>query len=487
VVFADGAAGITGAVTPGNALVGTTTNDRISSYGVTALANGNYLVKSADWANGAAANAGALSFGSGTTGVTGAVSAANSLVGTHAGSLIGLNVHELQNGHYVTASSSWRNASAIGLGAVTWGDGINGTTGAVTGTNSLVGSTAQDQVGSRVVPLANGHYVVGSPGFGATDTGAVTWCDGAGGCSGILSAANSMLGSQPAEGLGLGLFALRDRADYVVANAGWDDGAIVDVGAVKQFDGTSALTGVFSASGALTGSSAGDRVGDCTLGACLRALAGGWYAVFSPDWNDGGIADVGAVTWMDPDAPKSGIVSGSNSLIGGSAGDRVGFASESNAYLLGDYTVVQSQGFDHGAATDAGAVTLLRAGSDVTGPLSTANSLLGSSVSDQVGYAGINLGPESTIRYLTVDRFAVRHLRWDNGAIVDAGAVTLASTDMPLADTIHAGNSVLGTVANGAQDMTLAFDRARDQLAVGRPGSNLVTLLDFRLFAEGFE
>ena len=47
-----------------------------------ALSNGNYVVRSAYWDNGAATNAGAVTWGSGTTGVSGVVSSSNSLVGS---------------------------------------------------------------------------------------------------------------------------------------------------------------------------------------------------------------------------------------------------------------------------------------------------------------------------------------------------------------------------------------------------------------------
>ena len=42
-----------------------------ASGGVTALSNGNYVVSSPNWTNGAAANAGAVTWGSGTAGVSG--------------------------------------------------------------------------------------------------------------------------------------------------------------------------------------------------------------------------------------------------------------------------------------------------------------------------------------------------------------------------------------------------------------------------------
>ena len=57
--------------------------------GVTALSNGNYVVSSPNWTNGAAASAGAVTWGSGTAGVSGPVSASNSLVGSTANDSVG--------------------------------------------------------------------------------------------------------------------------------------------------------------------------------------------------------------------------------------------------------------------------------------------------------------------------------------------------------------------------------------------------------------
>ena len=51
---------------------------------MTALSNGNYVVRSPSWDNGAATDAGAVTWGSGDEGVSGVVSAANSLVGSTA-------------------------------------------------------------------------------------------------------------------------------------------------------------------------------------------------------------------------------------------------------------------------------------------------------------------------------------------------------------------------------------------------------------------
>ena len=71
----------------------------------------------------------------------------------------------------------WDNGAATDAGAVTWGSGTAGVSGVVSAANSLVGSTANDQVGyGGVTALSNGNYVVRSPAWdngAATDAGAV--------------------------------------------------------------------------------------------------------------------------------------------------------------------------------------------------------------------------------------------------------------------------------------------------------------------------
>ncbi len=54
----------------------------------------------------------------------------------------------LSNGNYVVDSSTWANGTAADAGAVTWGNGTAGVSGPISATNSLVGSTANDSVGS---------------------------------------------------------------------------------------------------------------------------------------------------------------------------------------------------------------------------------------------------------------------------------------------------------------------------------------------------
>src|SRR5207302_3415171 len=126
-------------------LRGSTAGDVVGSSGVTALSNGNYVIRSQSWDNGAIVDAGAATWGNGTTGVSGAVSAANSLVGSTASDNVGSSgVTALSNGNYVVASPDWNG----GLGASTWGNGSTGVAGVLSAANSLVGSTPGDPPGS---------------------------------------------------------------------------------------------------------------------------------------------------------------------------------------------------------------------------------------------------------------------------------------------------------------------------------------------------
>src|SRR5258706_280880 len=132
--------GSTGALI--STLRGSTASDQIGTS-VTALSNGNYVVSSSSWDNGAVVNAGAAPWGSGTTGVSGVVSAANSLVGSTANDNVGsTGVTALSNGNYVVASAVWDNGAVLNAGAVTWGSGTTGVTGVVSAVVPLPQVTA---------------------------------------------------------------------------------------------------------------------------------------------------------------------------------------------------------------------------------------------------------------------------------------------------------------------------------------------------------
>jgi hypothetical protein len=399
-------------------LHGSTTNDQIGSSGINVLQNGNFVVSSANWNS----NRGAVTWGSATTGFIGGtsvtVSAANSLVGTSANDNVGGNgVTALTNGNYIVRSSFWRNTSPAtpGAGAVTWGNGSTGISGPITAANSLVGSSANDQVGNfDVTTLTNGNYVVHSPNWdntspAAVNAGAVTWANGSTGISGPITAANSLVGTSINDQVG--------------------------------FSGVTALTN-------------------------------GNYVINSPFWDNTSpaTAEAGAVTWGNGSTGISGPITAANSLVGSFANDNVGSGGVTSL-TNGNY-VVSSRVWNNTSppTEDAGAVTWANGSTGISGPVTSANSLVGTSAGDQVGTAGVTA--------LTNGNYVVNSPQWDNTspAAVNAGAVTWANGSTGTSGSVSTINSVLGTVASAGSSMTFDYVPALNQLIVGRPDSNLVTL-----------
>src|SRR5262249_48784793 len=149
--------------------------------GVSSLSNGNYVVRNLLW-NG---QRGAVTWGSGTGGVTGAVDASNSLVGSSPGDQVGSGFTLLSNGNYVVTRAAAR-------GAATWGNGTTGVTGTVSAANTLAGT-----FGSAIILLSNGNYVVRSPYWNGS-RGAATWVSGTTGQTvdgnGTITPQNSLVG-----------------------------------------------------------------------------------------------------------------------------------------------------------------------------------------------------------------------------------------------------------------------------------------------------
>lgn len=499
VTWGNGNAGITGVVSPVNSLVGTLFNNAVGAGKLGVLSNGNYVVVSPNWSSATIYQAGAVTWANGATGRVGEVSASNSLIGSKESDRVGAgSVRALTNGNYVVSSTQWDGDTGINVGAVTW---VNGTTGlvAVVGPdNSLVGSTTEDLVGgsisvnnrpySGVVALSNGNYVVVSSGWdngGNVDAGAVTWANGETGLSGAVSIANSLFGPSAGDNVGGTGAWLLANGNFVVLSPGWSKGAVLRVGAATWAPGNSGIVGPVSALNSLTGTTESDYIGINGL----AALTNGHYVVLSPFWNNGAVADVGAVTWLDGTVSTSALVSPANSLVGSIAFDNVGITSVS-ALTNGNY-VVPSPSWDDAALADVGAVTWANGSTGLNGPVSPGNSLIGSTTGDNVGgFDSAALGATSTVG-LAGGNYAVVSDSWDNSALTDAGAITLGRGDAGTVGAINASNSVRGTAANGGQDHVFGYDSARAQLVVGRPASNIVSLFKLSIadviFANGFE
>lgn len=453
--------GVNGVVSAGNSLVGGTAGDFVGGGvgGVTTLAlpNGNYVVVSSGWDNGSIVDAGAVTFGSGTTGVSGLVSAGNSLVGSAQSDTVGSNltgpqVTVLANGNYVVASPFWDNGPLTQAGAVTFGSGTTGVSGPVSATNSLVGGSAADAVGNGgVTALANGNYVVRSIAWN-NRLGAVTFGSGVTGITGPVSAGNSLVGSIPGDFVGAGpvvgaggtggVTAL-PNGNYVVTSTAWSNGALASVGAVTFGSGTTGISGPVSTGNSLVGGAANSRIGNRGV----VALANANFVVVSTDWDNGPMANAGAVTFGSGTSGIVGELSPANSLVGGSSGDQIGSnptaANVQTRTVLplanGNY-VVLSPAWDNGAAADAGAVTFGSGTSGISGVLSAANSLVGSTTDDRIGFDGAAI----SVTELASGNYVVASPNWDGGA-VDAGAVTFGSGASGVLGVVTATNSLVGT------------------------------------------
>ena len=474
VTWGNGSGGTVGAVSAANSLVGSTASDQVGLDPVTALSNGHYVARSSNWDNGAATNAGAATWGNGTGGTVGAVSATNSLVGTKTDDGVDGGVTALTNGNYVVRNPNWDNGAVANVGAVTWGNGTTGSVGNVSTANSLVGSTADDTVGtidvtaldtSGVTALSNGNYVVCSQSWdnGAINSaGAATWGDGTTGTVGVVSAANSLVGSTESDQVGFFRVIALSNGNYVVSSPNWDNGAVTNAGAATWGNGTTGTVGTVSAENSLVGSKADDQVG--TPG--VTALSNGNYVVNSRNWDNGVVNDAGASTWANGTTGLTGAVSAANSLVGSKSSDYVGFHL-AIALTNGNY-VVRTQYWDNGAVWDVGAATWGNGTTGTVGTVSAENSLVGSIASDGVG--------NNKVVALSDGNYVVYSTTWKNVTLAYAGAVTLSNGTGGTVGTISADNSVLGTVANGSTGLAFSYDASSGKLLVGHPSAKQVSI-----------
>ena len=534
VTWGPGNAGVNGVISAANSLIGTTRNsvilpDQVGSGGVVELSNSDYVVISPNWNQeqlGKFRASGAVTWGSGSVGVKGEVSASNSLIG-NLGDDVGLGgVTPLRFGGYVVSSPNWDNGSVLDAGAATWGP-ANGIVGNVTAGNSLVGATTNDRISSgRIIALDNGNYVVASPLWdrGAVqDAGAATWARGDTGRTGVVSSQNSLVGSQQedrvAEGVqsgeqAIGVIALRN-GNYVVRSPRWDNGVLVNAGAVTWGSGSVGIAGSVSSANSLVSDQGGVQSGEI-----VTPLSNGHYVATSPDWGSGDSFS-GAATWGSGTSGVTGVISANNSVslkrsssgevyvTALSNGDFVALSTVSRLLNSGTVTVLQGasvntthvslansltghvQAFiknkavtalangnfvvatpdwDNSGASNVGAITLGRASKGFSGLVSAANSSIGVSSQDNLGLIGIadnGVTPLSDGNYVVKsDRFSGRR-----------GAITLGLGSVTQTGVVTSANTVFGQTTQGGGNMTFDYDAARRQLVVGDPASNRVVLL----------
>ena len=421
VTWFDHGAGTVGVVDASNSLVGATpgttfTGDRVGANSYQNLGN-LIALRTPLWNNGAATQAGAVTFVSPLTGITGVLSAANSLVGTTTNDRIGnSSLSSLSNGNYFLTSANW-NSNA---GAVTFvNPNVAPLLGSVSAGNSLVGAAAGDQIGSSGVQnLFNGKALVLSPAW-SSGLGAVTWFDTVGGTSGTVGAGNSLVGSTAGDAVGSsGRF---NAGNFIgIRSPNWDNGVIADAGAITWADAFGGITGAVSAANSLVGAATNDRVGQGNT----DFVSAGLSAVRTTTWG----ANAGAVTWINNAAPAVGVVSSANSLVGSTPGDQVG----SGGFSYGSgYVVLRSSSW----SSNRGAVTWMDSSAPLIGTLSSANSLVGANANDFVGNSGVSL--------MSNGNYFVRSTSFGSGA----GAVSLGAAAGGISGIVSAANSLVGQTA----------------------------------------
>ena len=104
------------------------------------------------------------------------------------------------------------------------------------------------------------------------------------------------------------------NGNYVVTDPSYDNGPIANVGAVYLYDGiTHALIST------LKGSQAQDQIGFTGI----TPLSNGNFVVSSQYWNNGSVLFAGASTWVNGVTGLDGTVSSVNSLVGTGSTDHV--------------------------------------------------------------------------------------------------------------------------------------------------------------------
>lgn len=454
--------GCSGYITNTNSLVGSTNGDQVGLKGIHLINSDKYLILSPKWDYGGTADIGAATWCSNSGGCVDEISPVNSLTGSQAGDGLEMDASSSLDAHtYIVMFPNWDNSSTPNAGAVKWCHNNTGCFGAITTEDSLVGSHANDQVGLFGTEIGGGRYILANYNWNGTaaGAGAVTICSNPSGCSGVVSSSNSLVGSNAGDHIGAGSFNWNANA-LIFRNDQWHYGTAANAGALTfcRFDNLSACTGAVSTSNSLIGTHENDMVAYENF----MFLANGNYIAISTHW-----AGVGAVTFCNGSSGCTAAVSAGNSLVGNSDEDGVGFRVRELAN--GNY-VITSPYWNFGALNDAGAITFCSGTAGCQGNITTNNSLIGSSSGDELGPWWIE----------TLDNgdYLVQNPFLDHGGLQNSGNVVWCDGNSGcLGRVANFPRGVNGSTAQGGNTMTYAYDPVNQQVVVGRPADNIVTIL----------
>ena len=422
VTWANGATGITGVINASNSVMAYLPPAAFGGFlqdNVTRLANGNFVVRSES----VGVIPGAFTWMRGDGPTTGTLSVTNSLVISETWG--NTAIFPLKNGDYVVCDTYNLRSAAI------WGSGTSGVTGTVSDRNALLGPSSVDGYSNicndeswpgQFLSFDDGSYaMLGIVWVGGSDgrhERAMTVVQGSNHFTGVVTMTNSLLSDGakfqrliPLTGTAFLLHAVYpdghplagrsvfarvdatagltgaftttgglyldssgwprvmplDDGNFVIYDGGWNGGR----GIVHWHDGSGPMVGEINASNSLVGECADQEVGDA-----ITPLRNGRYVIGSPGWEPCGsaVTDIGAATWMES-GPATGSVSVTNSIVGNSADDKVGYAYFDTDYWDDQFGVLHNSGdwsmpvaeWDRGADTDVGALMSLPGDRRVTG------------------------------------------------------------------------------------------------------------------------
>jgi len=459
-------------------MTGVTDNDMVGSGGVRILNDGSFVVASPRWNNGAASMAGAVTACSATTGCPSTVTSGNSLVGSHTNDYVGAN--STPDPHYFNDYNSIRpvSGSAYLVSSVFW-DGNKGAVtycssgsspnclGAVSSSNSLVGSTSGDYIGLSYVTLVpSGGYIVNSSYWtngGLGSAGAVIPCPAAG-CTGVVSTTNSLYGDAAGGQIGMSV-TLLTGGGFAVQSYNWGNG----LGAVTfcaSLTDTRCVGKPISAANSLLGK---PTVPNTMVGSGgITALPDGGYLVKSPSWRNDALVRTGALTYCSVSGGASTCtgqnVTDTNSLTGTQDQDNVG----SGVTLLpnGAFLVHNAQWHNWtGALTYCGSAAACM-GQDV----SSANSLVGGnsgpSWSDPTGGDMVSGGG---VLVLSSGEYVVFSPKWDSAGTNDEKGAATFCPATGCTGLVTLASSLSGSKANDMVGMGGGIQLSGGALIISSP------------------
>lgn len=240
---------------------------------VTALADGAAALALSAWDHGEVQEAGIVVRID--AGVVGEITPSMGLHGTRAKDRVGTAIAALPDGRYIVGSRFWSSPEGDAVGAVNWIDPDDPPIGPVTTTNSLHGTSSNDQVGAALVTTVDGQTAVLSPEWAlgtASSVGAVTWADSNDTLTGPVTTANSLHGVAANDLVGGGGAVELSDGTVIVQSPAASSGTSLATGAVTRLSDSPPVGPIGPANslvGQRTGSNLGARVVDLGSGNAL--------------------------------------------------------------------------------------------------------------------------------------------------------------------------------------------------------------------------